>query len=395
MTMATKHDILYTHLESWIQARGDKKARSEITKHVCFVTGMHPKSIPRAFRREQLRDSIGNKRAGRPVVFGPEVTAALYDIWEAANYCCGELLHSNIPEFVTILKRDGQWNHTNEATEKLLLVKEHTVRRRVSALRTRHHGDKGLSGTKPSALKTIIPIFKGPWDDLPPGNGQLDTVAHCGSSLAGDFIWSLNYTDIATYWIVTRAQWNKGKRATLENMEFVKDTLPFPWLMGHPDSGGEFINWLAKDWFDQNNIALTRSQPNKKNDNMCVEERNGHVVRKYLGYMRLDHYDLVDDLNEFYATLNLYLNHFIAVRRTEEKKRVGAKYVRKYERKPQTPYRRVLAHSAVSKEAKERLTAIHETLNPLTMKRHLDTMILKIFKLQRGSYGTEREDGLR
>lgn len=328
-------------------------------------------------------------------MFGSDVTAALCDIWEAANYCCGELLHSNIAEFISILKRDGQWSHTEETTKKLLLVKEHTVRRRVSALRTKHHGDKGLSGTKPSALKTIIPIFKGPWGDLPPGNGQLDTVAHCGPSLAGDFIWSLNYTDIATYCIITRAQWNKGQHATLANMEFVKNTLPFPWLMGHPDSGSEFINWLAKDWFDQNNIALTRSQPNKKNDNMCVEERNGHVIRKYLGYIRFDHYDLVDDLNEFYATLNLYLNHFIAVRRTTEKKRVGAKYVRRYERTPQTPYRRVLAHSAVSKETKERLTAIHETLNPLILKRQLDTMILKIFKLQRGNHETEREDGLR
>lgn len=393
--MATKHEILHTHLTSWMEAKSNKKVRSEIIKHVCFVTGMHPKSVPRAFQREQLRDSTGIQCAGRPVVFGPDVTAALYDIWEAAKYCCGELLHSNIPEFIAILKRDGQWSHTPTTTEQLLLMKEHTVRRRVSALRTKHHGDKGLSGTKPSALKTIIPIFKGPWNDLPPGNGQLDTVAHCGSSLVGDFIWSLNYTDITTYWIVTRAQWNKGQRATLDNMEFVKRTLPFPWLMGHPDSGGEFINWLAKDWFDTNNIQLTRSQPNKKNDNMCVEERNGHVVRKYLWYTRLDHYDLVDELNEFYATLNLYLNHFIAVRRTTEKKRVGAKYVRKYERTPQTPYRRVLAHSAVSDKTKERLMAINETLNPLTLKRHLDTMILKVFTLQRSNHGTGREDGLR
>jgi hypothetical protein len=159
--------------------------------------------------------------------------------------------------------------------------------------------------------------------------------------------------------------------------------------MGHPDSGGEFINWLAKEWFDKNNIKLTRSRPGKKNDNMCVEERNGHVIRKYLGYKRFDVIDLVDELNEFYYTLNLYLNHFIAVRRTTEKKRDGAKYVRRYEKKPLTPYQRVLAHSAVSNEAKERLKKEHEALNPLTLKRQLDTLILKIFKLQRDNQGTE------
>jgi hypothetical protein len=226
--MATKHDILHTHLNSWMQAKGNKKARSDITKHVRFVTGMHPKSISRAFTREQMRKNGDMKRVGRPVVFGPDVTAALYDVWEAANYSCGELLHGSIPEFISLLQRDGQWHHSPEATEKLLLAKEHTVRRRVGTLRLRHHGDKGLSGTKPSALKSIIPIFNGPWSSLPPGNGQLDTVAHCGSTLAGDFIWSLNYTDIATYWVVTRAQWNKGQTATLKNMEFVKNTLPFP-----------------------------------------------------------------------------------------------------------------------------------------------------------------------
>lgn len=389
--MATKQEILRSHLDSWMKAKKNKTERTKIAQSVCFITGMHPKSIPRAFRREQLRDSPGMTRAGRPVIFGPDVTAALCVVWEAANYPCGELLHALIPEYVSILKRDGQWKHSPEATKMLLLAKEHTVRRRVSALRVKHHGDKGLSGTKPSALKTIIPIFKGPWGDLPPGNGQLDTVAHCGSTLAGDFIWSLNYTDISTYWIITRAQWNKGQTATLQNLQFVKDTLPFPWLMGHPDSGSEFINWLARDWFVANGIDYTRSEPNKKNDNMCVEERNGHVIRKYLGYKRLDCPDLVDQVNDFYRVLNLYLNHFIVVRRTTEKKRIDSKYYRKYEKKPLTAYSRVLAHPNVSEETKERLKKEHETLNPLTLKRELDTMILKIMNLQRGNYGTERE----
>lgn len=89
--------------------------------------------------------------------------------------------------------------------------------------------------------------------------------------------------------------------------------------MGHPDTGSEFINWVAKNWFDAEGIKLTRSEPGKKNDNMCVEERNGHVVRKYLGYLRYDVPEIVPMMNELYQELALYLNHFMPVRRTIEK----------------------------------------------------------------------------
>lgn len=394
--MATKQDILKTHLKAWMKAKGNRKLRAEMNRSVCFVTGMHPKSVPRAFKRVQMKEKGGGRRVGRPVVFGLDVNAALFDIWETANYPCGEILHPVIPEYVSILLRDGQWKHGKETTKKLLLAKEHTIRRRVSALRKKHHGiGKGISGTKPSVLKHIIPIFKGPWKDLGPGNGQLDTVAHCGSSLSGDFIWSLNYTDIATYWVITRAQWNKGQAATLQSLAYVKETLPFPWIMGHPDSGSEFINWLAKDWFDLHSIQYSRSEPGKKNDNMCVEERNGHVIRKYLGYRRFDTPELVDLLNTFYASLNLYLNHFIPVRRTLEKKRIGAKYHRTYEKTAMTPYARVLAHPAVSNETKERLREEHKKLNPLTLKQELDTLLHKIFNLQTGNQGTEQESQSR
>ncbi|TAL19727.1 hypothetical protein EPN90_02520 [Patescibacteria group bacterium] len=210
-------------------------------------------------------------------------------------------------------------------TEKLLAAKEHTIRRRVTALRTTYRIGRGIPATKPSHLKAIIPIFKGPWNGLPPGHGQLDTIAHCGDSLRGDFIYSVNCTDASTYWTVTRAQWNKGQGATIASLGQIRQRLPFPWIMAHPDTGSEFINWTAKDWCEAQGIQLTRSEPNRKNDNMYVEERNGHVVRKFLGYGRFDCPEVVPLLNDLYDLLNPYLNHFLPVRRTMNKERVGAK----------------------------------------------------------------------
>lgn len=147
----------------------------------------------------------------------------------------------------------------------------------------------------------------------------------------------------------------------------MRERLPFPWLEGHPDSGSEFINWLAKDWFDEARILLSRSRPGKKNDNCYVEERNGHVIRKYLGYTCIDCREAVAVMNELYDTLGPYLNHFVPSRRTTGKVREGSKYKRAYE-KPQTAYSRALVHPAISEEVRMRLRAEHTTLNSLLMK---------------------------
>jgi hypothetical protein len=314
-----------------------------------------------------------------------DVDAALQTVWSAANEPCGELLHPMIAEYVTIFKRDKMWPHSDEATGKLLAMKEHTVRRRASSFAWGHHKKKGLSATRPSLLKTIIPIFKGPWKDKPPGYGQIDTVAHCGSTLLGDFVYTVNYTDTATYWVIPRAQWNKGQEATKQSLEMIKEKLPVPILGLHPDTGSEFVNWNLTHWCDDEKIEFTRSEPGKKNDNMYVEERNGHVVRKYVGYVRFDCPLVVPVMNELYDVLALYLNHFQAVRRTEIKERVGAKYKRTYEKVAKTPYRRMLEHTAVAEEVKEKLRTEHQKLNPLLLKREIDRLIAKILKRQKNA----------
>jgi hypothetical protein len=146
-------------------------------------------------------------------------------------------------------------------------------------------------------------------------------------------------------------------------------------LSAHPDTGSEFINWHMKEWCDTNGIDMTRSEPGRSNDNMYVEERNGHVVRKYMGYRRFDCPDVVPLMNNFWKVADLYLNHFKAVRRQIEKMRVGAKYVRKYEKVARTPYQRMLDHSQVESATKEKLRIEHGTLNPLVLKREMDRLL--------------------
>lgn len=392
MTMATKNEIFREFLERYLRA--DRARKGEILDHVTAVVGITRKAAIRKFRVLQMRNPLRQVRRGRHTYYTPDVTAALRDIWDAANEPCGELLHPLITEYVAILKRDSMWRHSDEATGKLLAISERSVKRRALVFQKKHAIHKGLSATKPSALKSIIPIFKGPWKDLPGGHGQLDTVAHCGATLLGDFVYTVNYTDGATYWVIPRAQWNKGQEATLESLKVIRDRLPVPLLHLHPDTGSEFINWQAKKWCDDERIRFTRSEPGKKNDNMYVEERNGHVVRKYLGYERLDNPKVLPPMHELYDILALYLNHFQSVRRTESNMRIGARYKRTYEKHPRTPYARMLEQQDVSAEVKRKLRAEHETLNPLILKRQIDILIEKIMKIQRG-HGTGKRQTSR
>jgi hypothetical protein len=384
MTMETKLDIFKNHLAEWLACRGDRKKRGRMAKEISRIAKVHIKSVGRSFGRVQMKDKSRVKRRGRKTLYTPDVRSALYDVWKAANSPCGENLKPMIKDYVQAFKDAGRWQYSQETTDKLLAMSLGTMKVKVKDLRLKYSVNRGLSSTKPSNIKSIIPVFKGPWTNLGPGYGQLDTVAHCGSSLSGDFVYTLSYIDAELYWGVRRAQWNKGQLVTKNNMVFIKNNLPFKWIMGHPDTGSEFINWINKEWFDNNGISLTRSEPGKKNDNMFIEERNGHIVRKYLGWNRLDvDPAIVDLINDYYEILDLYVNHFQAVRRTLSKERIGAKYCRTFEQEAMTPYQRLMNHHKVPKEVKKSVERQHNTLNPLLLKEKLDMLETKVFKFQK------------
>lgn len=380
--MGTKKEVFQEHLGEYLKA--SRKGKGAILDALELITSMNRKAVIRALKREQMRDRmLPKKKPGPRIVYTPDTTAALKDIWEAGNEVCGELLHPMISEYVAILRRDRMWRHSEDATEKLACMSERTVKRRVRHFFKIRRGRKGISATKPSALKKLIPVFSGPWEAKPPGFGQIDTVVHCGSSLLGDMAYTLNYTDAATYLVIPRAQWNKGMEATKESMQAIQKHMPFPWLGAHPDTGSEFINRFVIEWCQKETIELSRSRPGKKNDNMYVEERNGHVIRKTVGYQRLDCVEAVAALNALYDVLTPYLIHFVAVRRTLEKEKVQSKYRRIYEKQPKTPYQRILLHPAVAEEVKEKLRKEHASLNPLTMKREIEKRLQAVYDMQK------------
>ncbi|PIQ36140.1 MAG: hypothetical protein COW60_00190 [Candidatus Yonathbacteria bacterium CG17_big_fil_post_rev_8_21_14_2_50_43_9] len=388
--METKKEVFERYQEEYWAARVKKNGRKILTgiiDTVADVTGMGRKSIIRAFKERQMKDTSIPETRGRPLYYTADVTVALKEIWEAGNEVCGELLHPMVSEYVSILKRDKMWNHGEEATGKLLAMSEGTMKNRVGEFLKARRKGKGMSSTSPSLIKNIIPIFHGDWSEKLPGVGQIDTVVHCRDTLKGDYVFTLNYTDVSTLWCILRAQWNKGQVATQESLAYIRVMLMWKMLEVHPDTGSEFINWHLKGWCDMNNIAMTRSRPNHKNDNAHVEERNGHIVRKHIGYIRLDCKQAVDALNDVYVVLNPYLNHFVASKRLLEKYEVNGKWKKKYEKIAKTPYQRVLENEHISNEVKEKLKQEHEKLNPKIMKKEIDRLKKILYDTQK-KYGT-------
>jgi hypothetical protein len=382
MNMATKKSIFKAHLAEWLAARGDRKRRGEMTKELAHIANMHEKSVSRSFRRVQLKDKSIPEKRGRPRYYLPDVIAALKDVWEIGSEACGENLHPMIGEYIDTEIRDGSWRHSKEATEKLRIMSLGSVKAYVGRFKRTRRNFGGRGTTQKSSIISMVPIRIDGWDEAETGVSQIDTVAHCGDSVAGDFVYTVNATDVATLWGTRRAQWNKGQEATRASIDAMRADSPFPWTEAHPDSGGEFINWHLLGYAEKTGLRLTRSRPYHKNDNRYVEERNGHVVRAYVGYIRLDAPETVAALNDLYDVLTPYLNHFIASCRIVSKERVGARWKVTREKIAKTPYQRVLERSDVARNIKQKLRDEHAQLNPKDMKKEIDRLTKRVFTIQ-------------
>jgi transposase InsO family protein len=197
-------------------------------------------------------------------------------------------------------------------------------------------------------------------------------------------VYTVNGVDPAILWSNRRAQWNKGEEATLESVEYIERQMPSDTKSRHSDSGSEFLNFYFLEKSERARIRQTRGRSGKKNDNAFIEERNGYIVRKWIGYERYDTQTQVVALNAVYEKLDLYLNHFQAVRRCIKRERTGAKYVRVYD-KPQTPFARAMAHPDISPEQKKKLKNLHDTQNPVILLKEIATLKTVLFKINRAT----------
>jgi hypothetical protein len=358
-----------------------KEEKSQILDELCTVCKFNRKYAIRVLGKKQTGH---NKKKGRPKIYHHQaIIEFLKDLWVATNLACAERLKAAILLWLPYYQFHKK-NILNGKEEKLLSeISPSTIKRLLRRMKSKYK-KFGLSTTKPGSLiKKQVPIKLNQWDESKPGFIEADTVAHCGSSVAGQFVYTLNIVDIATGWTEQRAIWGKGRAGVFNALQNIRKALPFKVLGFDCDNGGELLNYMLLEYFSnkKNPVQYTRSREYRKNDNAHIEEKNWTHVRQFIGYQRFDNIQTVDMLNDLYETeWRLYLNFFIPAFKLIEKKRDGAKIIKKFS-PPQTPYQRLLASDQIKSTKKKELTKIFKSLDPFVLQKRMKNKIINILKL--------------
>jgi hypothetical protein len=320
------------------------------------------------------------KRSGPRPIYPPEqVRLVLKRIWFGSDQLCGKRLKAALPEWLPHYEKEYGLLSL-PLKEKLESISAATIDRLLAPVRAKARA-KGRGGTKPGRwLKNQIPLQSGQWDERRPGFMEADTVAHCGKSLEGDFLWSLCFTDLATGWTELRAVWNKGSHGVMDAVREMEPKLPFAILGFDCDNGSEFLNHHLWRYFARRKepVQFTRSRPYHKNENAHVEQKNWTHVRCLLGYDRLEKEELLGPLNALYRDVwALYHNHFCPSMKLKEKSRQGARQIKRHDA-PKTPYQRLLESGALEEQKCAALQQQHARLNPFALKRQIEAGLREI-----------------
>jgi hypothetical protein len=369
-----------------------KRLRAQILDELCQVCQYNRKYAIRLLNGPAPQKPQAAARKGRPSSYGAKVILALTAIWEAAGYPCSVRLKALLPLWLPwSIKRLAL---TAGVQKQLLTISPATIDRRLKGKRSQLK--KRLYGrTKPGTLlKHHIPIKTDNWDVKTPGFTEIDLVSHSGNSASGEFLHSLNVTDIHCTWVESRAVMGKSQIGVLSAMRDIEQALPFKLLGIDSDNGSEFINYHLKTFCDDKDIQFTRGRPYKKDDNAHIEQKNYTHVRKILGYLRYDSQAAQQAINELYQNeLRILQNLFLPSMKLMKKIRVGSKLKRSYD-KPQTPLERVLKCPQADSVKVQQLKRLRDQTDPFELAKRLEQKLERIFAMANQRVSPQPKDPL-
>jgi hypothetical protein len=300
-------------------------------------------------------------------------------IWLSAEQPCGKRLVPILRQWLPYY--ESRFGRLSSRQRRLVRqASAATLDRLLAPARTQHPG-RGRCGTKPGGLlKSEIPIRTGTWDLSRPGYLEADSVAHCGESLAGSFIWSVTYTDIFSGWTEGGAVWNKGATGVLTATREVEQRLPFPLVGFDTDNGGEFLNYHLRDYLTLREavVEFTRSRPYHSDDNAHVEQKNWTWARQLLGYGRLENPQLVEPISALYREVWApWQNFFLPCLKLAQKWREGSHWRKRYEL-PRTAYDRLCAPGILPLKERRQLRERYASLDPFDLKDQVEKRLKQI-----------------
>lgn len=320
---------------------------------------------------------------GRPALYTREVAAAVEQLWRRFGYLCGKRLVGLIRASLPFFEQDRFLKITPATTQALAHISAATVDRMLKRPRAAMRL-KGTSHTRPTRpLMSEIPIRTfSEWEGVNPGHVQLDLVGHDGGSSRGDFCCTLSVTDVCLQWTERRAILNRAQRWVQAALDEIRSVMPFQLLELHPDNGSEFINDNLVRYCRETNLRMTRSRPQRKNDNCYVEQKNFDTVRKLVGYFRYEAAEAVELLNQLYLAHGLLLNYFVPSQKLISKTRNGSTVSKRYD-VPSSPAQRLLKRTDLPLAVRRRVARALKELNPLTLASQVTRLQDQLIELAR------------
>ena len=356
----------------------DKRERGRILDEYCRTTRCHRKA---AIRRLGRDPRATGRPPGRPPRVGRECLPLLERIWQASQYLSGKLLAAILPALLVALETHHSLVVPAAVRAALLAASPATLDRLLRPLRRRRPRHPRRLATALSAVRRQVPLRTwSEWRGVAPGSLQGDLVLHCGESTDGLYCATLVAVDVATTWTELQALWGLHQQRVTGGIQHVSQRLPFALRAWHSDNGSEFINACLLGWCQRRSIRFTRGRPYRKNDQAWVEQRNGLLVRRLVGYDRYSSRAAQAVLQRLYDLLRLQHNFFRPVRKLVSKHRVGSKVLKRYDA-AQTPYQRVLAAAVLTPEQQQALAQQFHALDPIALARDIQQTLDVLWKL--------------
>ena len=385
--MAARRDLTKKFAREY--AGAGKAEKGAILDALVASTGWTRDHARRAIRTANARKGAarGQRRRPRPRKFSYDALLVLQEVWRLSGQPSGKYLAAVMEDTVERLVRFRELGKvadrvTPDVLEEVRVMSAATIDRYLKP-----HKDAtypiALSGTKPShILRSSIPVRTSMGDPLTsPGFLELDTVAHCGHTLKGEFLWTLNATDPVAGWTMMRTVKNKAFVHVHAGLEWIKKHTPVPIAGMDFDNGSEFMNWAVIAWCDERQIPVTRGRPYQHNDNAHIEQRNGDWVRKHAFRYRYETDHEMVLLNELWDLVVARKNHLLpcvkaigwTTTKSGRKKRV-------YDA-PRPPYQRLIDADILDEKTRARLEREHAKLNPAKITRRINQIQQQLIDL--------------
>jgi hypothetical protein len=375
VSMATREELVAATGCRYLVA--DRREKKRILDEFVAVTGFHRKHAMRLLRAGSGPRAPGPRPRRR--LYDDAVREALIVIWEASDRICGKRLRSLAPLLVDAMERHGHLRLEREVRDRLLAMSAATIDR---ALREAKAGAGRHRRRRPiSALRSSIPVRTfSDWSDPPPGFCEVDLVWHSGPTAKGGFIQTLTVTDIATGWTECAPLLVREQKLLTEVLTEIRKQLPFTLLGFDSDNDSVFINETVRDYCRDGGVEFTRCRPYRKNDQAHVEQKNGAVVRRIVGYRRLEGLTAAAALGKLYTTVRLFVNFFQPSFKLAEKDREGARVHKRYH-KPATPHQRLMSDPRTADDVRRELERVYATLDPVRLLRDMRVAQLRLAEI--------------